>query len=772
MFLQGRNQVNHALVLVVNGRIAPGQWENYTMNRHFFKWISGVSLAVTLFVFIAGCTRQNSQEITEGIGPIDGGPQIIMSNELDKEKSSYLKSAAHQPVHWQAWGEEAFKKARTLDRPILLDIGAVWCHWCHVMDRESYESGEIAKIINENYVPIKVDRDERPDVDVRYQKTVSAISGQGGWPLTAFLTPEGKVFFGGTYFPPEEKHGRPAFGTLLERVAMLYQTKKEDVVKDAERLYRHLLEETSEGSPQELKKDLLDVVTQSMKDHFDPEHGGFGHAPKFPHTQATDLLFLVHGQGNPWAVEMALKTLQEMGRGGVYDQLGGGFHRYSVDERWGVPHFEKMSYDNGGLLVNYAWAYQASGGDLFYREIAEGIIRYLKEWGSDQERGGFYGSQDADISLDDDGDYFTWTRKEAEAVLTAEEAKVLIPYYDIFEQGEMAERPDRNVLFIARSPEMIAKTEEIDPERVKALISSGKKKMIEARNKRQAPFVDQTIYTNWNGTMIAAYLEAYRAFGMEEARDFALKTLHRLMRTAYRDGEGMVHSVHDGEVFARGIFDDQVQMIHALIVAFEVTGNWEYLDRAEELVEICFRRYWDDSKGGFFDRDQELASEGGLLDAPQKVIVDSPTPSGNGVAAQVLLKLGLMTGREDYGSKARKILEVFSNEAASSRFYAGAYSVALFHYLNPPLHAVIVGKKDSPETEKLIKGITSVYRPGKIITVIDPSELGNRSLPGVVAAQVETAALDKPTAFICAGTVCAEPTQDPAKAIHLVANFR
>ena len=342
------------------------------------------------------------------------------ANRLKDSASPYLRSAAHQPVDWHEWGEEAFAKARAEGKPILLDIGAVWCHWCHVIDRESYENPQLAAIINEHYVPVKVDRDERPDVDSRYQAAVSAMTGQGGWPLTAFLTPDGKPFFGGTYFPPEDAMGRPGFRRILLSVAEAFRTRREEVDKTVKALEEAVSKaEAFQGAKANFDPAAADAMIGSIISMFDPRNGGFGQAPKFPHAAAVDLLLERYQTSRePMLLAVAEKTLVNMALGGVYDQLAGGFHRYSVDERWLVPHFEKMSYDNSELLKNYLHGFQVTGRPLF-REIAEGIIDWVNEVLSDRESGGFYASQDADQTLDDDGDYFTWTLDEVREALSA-----------------------------------------------------------------------------------------------------------------------------------------------------------------------------------------------------------------------------------------------------------------------------------------------------------------------------------------------------------------
>src|SRR5271154_1568901 len=378
-------------------------------------------------------------------------------NSLSKASSAYLRSAMHQPIRWHEWGEEAFATAQRENKPILLDIGAVWCHWCHVMDRESYDSPEIAEIINERFIAVKVDRDERPDIDSRYQVAVSSISGQGGWPLTAFLTPDGKPFYGGTYFPPDDHYGRPSFKRVLLAISDAFHEKHGDVVEQAKMVENAISHaESFTGKSATFSPAVVDAIVKSALEMFDPANGGFGSAPKFPHPSTLDLLIDQYVRSGDEQIRgVFVSTLEKMARGGVYDQLAGGFHRYSVDERWVVPHFEKMCYDNSELLKNYVHAYQATGSE-FFAGVAKDIIRWMDEWLSDREHGGFYASQDADISMDDDGDYFTWTLAEALAVLSDEEARVASLYYDISEVGEMQHDSTKNVLWVSALPEEIA----------------------------------------------------------------------------------------------------------------------------------------------------------------------------------------------------------------------------------------------------------------------------------------------------------------------------
>ena len=407
------------------------------------------------------------------------------TNELGEASSSYLRSAAHQPVQWRPWGDAAFEAARREDKPILLDIGAVWCHWCHVMDRESYENEELARIINESYVAVKVDRDERPDIDARYQMAVSALTGQGGWPLTAFLTPDGKPFYGGTYFPPDDRYGRPGMKRMLESIAHNYRSHKDEILNSAERISEALGGvEQFPADGQKAGASIAQSIIESTGRMFDRQHGGFGNAPKFPHPSALDLLLDAYLETRQsWLLNAVTTTLEGMGRGGVYDQIGGGFHRYSVDERWIVPHFEKMSYDNAGLLVNYLGAYNVTGNE-FFRQIALGILSFIETVLSSPE-GGFYASQDADYSLDDDGDYFTWTLDEVRAVLDPQEAEIIAQYYHVEPQGEMHHSPAKNVLFIDQPIAAIAARLKLEPEEVKRILAVAKAKMLAARSEER-----------------------------------------------------------------------------------------------------------------------------------------------------------------------------------------------------------------------------------------------------------------------------------------------
>src|ERR1700723_2012499 len=478
----------------------------------------------------------------------DQGTAPTDTNSLALAASSYLHSARHQPVQWHAWSEAAFARAQAEDKPILLDIGAVWCHWCHVMDRESYENPEIAALINEHFVAIKVDRDERPDVDARYQAAVSAISGQGGWPLTAVLTPDGRPYFGGTYFPVSDRFGRPGFGRVLLTMAQAWRERREEALESAGSVMAAIEQNESfqgrtAGNEDALTLSLVDKIAASALKQFDPRNGGFGAQPKFPYPAALDLLLeLAMNRDNRAAAQAFSVTLEKMARGGVYDQLAGGFHRYSVDERWVVPHFEKMLYDNAELLKNYVHAFQSYVDPEFAR-VARDIIRWMDASLTDRERGGFYASQDADIDLDDDGDYFTWTRAEAAAVLTPEEMEIAAAYYDIGDLGDMHHNPAKNVLHVKQTLDAVAARAGKTRAEAQALLGTAHARLYAARGARPTPFIDTTVYTNWNALAVSAYFEAAQVLRLPEVKAFALLTLDRLLAEGLHPERGLAHVI-------------------------------------------------------------------------------------------------------------------------------------------------------------------------------------------------------------------------------------
>jgi uncharacterized protein YyaL (SSP411 family) len=694
----------------------------------------------------------------------------MSENRLKDSASPYLRSAAHQPIDWYEWGESAFARAKSEDKPVLLDIGAVWCHWCHVIDRESYEDVEVAKIINENFVPVKVDRDERPDVDSRYQSAISALSGQGGWPLTGFLMPDGRPFYGGTYFPPVDQQGRPSFRRVLLAVADAYKNKRQELLKTADALAEAVAKaELFTGARAEFDPSVVDSQISSMTQQFDIRNGGFGHAPKFPHASAVDLLLERYRRtGEKHLLAMAETTLEKMAKGGVYDQLAGGFHRYSVDERWLVPHFEKMSYDNSELLKNFVHGWQVTQNP-FLRETALGMIGWLNEDLSDQANGGFFASQDADFSPDDDGDFFTWTLDELREALPQADAPIMELHYDVESHGEMHHNPAKNVLWVARDAAEIARTLGAEESSVRLRMAAAKDNLLAVRKTRPTPFIDRTMYVSWNAMLASAYLDAASALGGSAGKassEFALKTIDRMLGEAWSEEQGFAHRI--GGPPLRGSLDDQVFGVMALLDGYEATLNAKYFQAARRTLDLAIDKYGDPEGGGFFDRASDAPAMGGL-DVRRKPFQDSPTPSANSVAAMALTRMHSYTDDPQYHHWAKKTLEAFAGVASQYGLFAATYGLAAVLFAEHPTQVVITGPAGDSSAEKLQEAANSVYRLGKAVLRIAPeATVGN--LPVALRQTIPYLPGDQAQALVCSGTTCLPPTTDAAHLRAILGN--
>jgi uncharacterized protein YyaL (SSP411 family) len=704
-----------------------------------------------------------------------------MPSRLVAASSAYLRSATHQPVDWYPWGPEPFARAQREGKPVLLDVGAVWCHWCHVMDRESYESPAIAELLARDWICIKVDRDERPDVDARYQRAVQAITGQGGWPLTGFLTPEGEVFYGGTYFPPDGAHGRPGFATVLTELARVYRDDRGKLVEQAAMIRRHLAEHAAESRPGSVPADLLASAADAMARLFDFRYGGFGTQPKFPYPTACELLLARwRDSGETWPREMVDRTLTAMARGGMCDQIGGGFHRYSVDARWVVPHFEKMTYDNAALLKLYAYAAaswpaaladaagrtQSTEGPAatvprsttadqepgLYRQTVEGIVQWVTSLMADPA-GGYYASQDADAGPQDDGDYFTWTVDEVRAAVSPSELAVLTRRFDIEPQGEMQHDPRRNVLWVRRSVDEIARELGIAAAEVAALIESGSRALAEARAARTAPFVDRAIYTGWSAMMASAMLAAGAVLARSDLDHHAVATLERLWRDVVEPHGGARHAI--GNAVA-GILDDQVHLAAAALDAYEATGGRVWLDRAAALLDHVWATYRA-ADGGLLDR--APGDDAGMLSHAVRPVLDAPTPSPNGVAVTVLSRLAEHTGAARYRDRRDELLAAFGGGLADLGLHGAALLLGADWALHPATHVVVVTAAE-PAGDALRRAARSAYRPRKVLTLLAPGAASDH-LPPPVRAMVDGTA---PRAYVCIGTECLAPV-DTADAL-------
>ena len=729
-------------------------------------------------------------------------------NSLARASSAYLRSAMHQPIQWHEWGADAFAAAQRENKPMLLDIGAVWCHWCHVMDRESYDDAEIAAIVNQHFIAVKVDRDERPDIDSRYQAAVQAVSGQGGWPLTAFLTPDGKPFYGGTYFPPSDGYGRPSFRRVLLSIANAYAEKHGDVVEQAKMVESAIAQsESFAGRSGRVSAGVTAAIQESAFKMFDAQHGGFGQAPKFPHPSALDLLIERYARGTAEGGgaespsyrkerdrmghsdlrDVIVTTLEHMAKGGVYDQLAGGFHRYSVDERWVVPHFEKMCYDNSELLKNYVHAYQATG-EKFFADVARDIIRWMDEWLSDRQRGGFYASQDADISMEDDGDYFTWTLDEARAVLTKEEAEVAALHYDINEVGEMHHNPAKNVLYVRASVEEIARRMNLELKRVTELLASAKKKMYATRLQRPTPYVDKTVYVGWNSLCVSAYLEAAMVLNLADARRFALKSLDRVLAEVWKPesdknepaGESpaaprglLLHVVSYSDPAAAhrevpGLLEDYAFTALACLDAYEATVDLSYFKFARAITDAMIARFYDATSGGFFD--SEPGAEGqslGVLATRRKPLQDSPTPAGNPMAAIALARMHHYTGDAGYQDKAELTLETFAGAAEQFGIFAATYGIAVVYLLESPVQVVVIAEDgDEDAAGELYAAAVARFAFNKSTLRLAASQVVAENLPPALAATIPNLpelGSRKSLAVLCSGSACQPSVSDGAE---------
>ncbi|HUL03581.1 MAG TPA: thioredoxin domain-containing protein [Gemmatimonadales bacterium] len=658
-----------------------------------------------------------------------------MSNLLADQPSAYLKSAAHQPVHWFPWSDAAFARAKTENKPILLDIGAVWCHWCHVMDHESYESPAVAEVLNRDFVCIKVDRDERPDVDIRYQRAVQALTGQGGWPLTAFLTTAGEVFFGGTYFPPEDNpYGRPGFLAVLRQVARAYRSEREKISGNAEAIRKHVTETLDETKPGTVEAALVTQAANDMSRVFDIRYGGFGTAPKFPHAAAVRFLLARWSDERlPWMKDIAEKTLTGMARGGIRDHLGGGFHRYSVDERWIVPHFEKMSYDNSELLHAYLDGYAALAIPLF-KEVATGIVDWVRATLSDG-KSAFYASQDADVGPTDDGDYWTWTPDELQNALPDGAFPVASRVFEVEKQGEMHHNPEKNVLWWASDPAN-------DAER--RVLADAMRALKATRDRRRAPYVDTTPYVNWNAMMASAFLHAGAVLDRPECNTLALAVLGRIWAESWDEKAGMGHVI--GRAEPRGLLEDNVHAAAAFLDAFEATGDGTWLERARAIVSYCIRAHWDDGAGGFFD----VAAGGAntaYLATRAKPVQDAPTPSGNGVAALVLARLWGLTDEPEWRRLLDRQLAAFAGSASQLSLHGATLFMAADWGLHPITRVEVAGPAGEGPACAMHLLALQTYRPRK-----------------VVVRKTGTA----PAATVCIGTTCSLPVATPQDLANLL----
>ncbi len=662
------------------------------------------------------------------------------TNRLIHETSPYLLQHAHNPVDWYPWGEEALSRAKSENRPIFLSIGYSACHWCHVMERESFENEEIAALLNEKFVAIKVDREERPDIDSIYMQAVQMMTGHGGWPMSMFLTPEGVPFYGGTYFPPDDSRGMPGFRRVLKHVSDAWRHQK-DQVDAAGREIRAALARSvlppSDGQP--LSREELDRMSLAIASGYDAAHGGFGGAPKFPPSMMLEFLLEVVSRGGPEQLApMIEETLRKMARGGIYDQIGGGFHRYSVDERWLVPHFEKMLYDNALLARIYLHAWQWSGDDLFRRIARETLDFVEREMTS--EEGGFFSTLDAD-SEGEEGRFYVWSRDEVMEALGEEEGLIFCTLYDATERGNWE---GANILNIPRDPQVVADDFGISMERLSEIAAHGKCRLYGKRSERVRPGRDEKILAGWNGWMLGAFAEAALAFNEPRYRQIASRSAAFLVERMQVDRK-LRRSYKDGAARIPGLLEDHAGVAWGLIRAFEATQEMRWLVHARSLAEDIIDRFPDRTDGGFFDTPDDHER---LITRPKDPF-DNATPAGNSVAIDVLQKLALYFAEPSFERAAREGLRALFPLA---RRYPSGFGFLLCDAewdVSRPLEIALTGEPESAAFQELLTAIGEAWIPHRIL-VWKPAEL----------PVMEGRDADRTAVWICEQYTCREPITD------------
>ncbi len=677
----------------------------------------------------------------------DGMTEHQHTNKLIDETSPYLLQHAHNPVDWYPWGPEALERSRTEDKPILLSIGYSACHWCHVMEHESFENEEIARLMNDNFVCIKVDREERPDLDSIYMNAVQMMTGHGGWPMTMFLTPDLKPFYGGTYYPPTDSRGMPGFPKVLTAIADSYKNRREEISSTADAITAELKKsDRFIASNEMLTTEVLNQAYSALAGGFDQKNGGFGGAPKFPPSMTLMFLLRHHKRTNsPQALNMVETTLQKMAGGGMYDHLGGAFARYSVDTRWLVPHFEKMLYDNALLTRIYLYAYQQTKNPL-YRRVAEETLEYVIRDMTDPS-GGFYSSEDAD-SEGEEGKFYVWTRAEVLAVLGDQDGSTFCEFFDVTEEGNFEH--GKSILNTPRSLEKFAAEEGKSVEELTRTINACKRKLFYAREQRVRPGRDDKTLAAWNGLMLTAFAEAANIFGRDDYREIAIRNAEFITTQLTRDGR-LLRTYKAGQAKLNGYLEDYAYVIEGLLAVYEATFELKFFTQARELADTMIEKFWDEQDGGFYF----TSSDHEELITRTKDYFDNATPSGNSVAATALLKLGLLTQEQEYSHHSATILRAL--RPAMSR-YPSAFGYllgALDFYLSEPKEIAIIGKLDSHEVRSFTEEVYSRYLPNKVVAACEP---GDEQAASQIKLLVGRSAIEgKATAYVCRNYTCLEP---------------
>jgi uncharacterized protein YyaL (SSP411 family) len=700
-------------------------------------------------------------------------------NRLITEKSPYLLQHAFNPVDWYPWGEEAFARARRENKPIFLSIGYSTCHWCHVMERESFENPDVAKIMNEYFVCIKVDREERPDVDKVYMTAVQAMTGSGGWPMSVWLTPNLQPFFAGTYFPPDSRYGRPGFPDLLKRLHAAWMEQREQVLKSGEEIIKALQEHTAIAAAPDsmlLFTSILRTAYSQFYSSYDERLGGFGSAPKFPRPVVFNFLLRYHARTNEkGALDMTLATLRKMWAGGMNDHLGGGFHRYSVDAYWRVPHFEKMLYDQAQLVWSYLEAYQITHDD-FFANVAREILNYVLRDMTHPE-GGFYSAEDADSAPDaahpeekEEGAFYLWRQQEIVELLGAAKAEIFNYCYGVSDTGNTISDPqgefhDKNVLYAAYTLAEAARRFKRSESELKAILEESKKKLFDVRKTRPRPHLDDKIITAWNGLMISAFARAYQVLdepeylqAAERAADFVLKKIYntqtKTLKRRYRDGEAKYP----------GHLDDYAFLTMGLLDLYEAGFDIKWVEQAVALTETQNRLFWDKKDGGFYD----TSGEDETILLRTKEDYDGAEPSANSIAVLNLFRLSQMLDRKEWWDMAEKTLRLFGSRLQSIPHAMPQMLVAVDFSLDKPKQIIIAGQLQAPDTHAMLRAVHARFMPNKILLLMDGGEgqdYFSRHLPFVKSM---TSLNKKATAYVCENYTCQLPTTDLPVMVQLL----
>jgi len=670
-------------------------------------------------------------------------------NRLIYESSPYLRQHAGNPVDWYPWGEEALATARNADKPILLSIGYSACHWCHVMAHESFEDEATAALMNDRFVNIKVDREERPDLDQIYMMAVQGMTGHGGWPMTVFLTPDGKPFYGGTYFPPNDRQGMPAFRRVLASVSEAYQLRRDEIADQGERVSSFIRQNTLLAAPvSELDSQVMDDAFEALLRGYDQRNGGFGGAPKFPQAMALEfLLRYYHRTHQPAAMEMVEMTLRKMAAGGMYDQVGGGFHRYSVDDHWLVPHFEKMLYDNALLSRAYLYAYQVTGQE-HYRRIVEETLDYVAREMVDPS-GGFYSTLDAD-SEGHEGKYYVWSAAEFDAVVGAELAPLGRAYFGVTDQGNFE---GQNILTAPMDSEAMARDQGLTPSELSDRVQTMRARLMEARAPRVRPGLDDKILAAWNGLMLRSFAEVARVLGRPHDLAVAIGNAEFFERELWQGGR--LYRIHkDGETKIPGFLEDYAAAADGLLALYQATFDLRWFTLAREIATAMLELFWEEGSDAFFDAAVDAES----LVARARDVWDNATPSGTSLASHVLVKLWALTGDPTYQHVVESTLSTLADAVRQHAVGMGNLASALELYLAPPQEVAVVGTRGADDTQRLLEALRARYLPNAVLAHADPaSEAASISIP-LLADRLSVDG--RATAYVCRGQVCDLPTTD------------